>query len=182
MSKFLKSAKMAAVGVALATMAGSANAVTVNWGNHDAIEAGGVLYFGPGPYSFQDEYLFSLSSTVGSVASAVSLEFIVGRNISNGLVELFASDGDSDYSAGDDGPALGSFSFDSISNGGSFAGLVAGNYYYKVTGIISGNLGGSYLIDSAVSPVPVPPALLLMLSGLGVAALARRRKKAASAV
>ncbi|MBW9275692.1 MAG: VPLPA-CTERM sorting domain-containing protein, partial [Candidatus Thiodiazotropha sp. (ex. Lucinisca nassula)] len=50
--------------------------------------------------------------------------------------------------------------------------------YQNFTGILSDELNIWAVRDGDVSPVPLPPAILLMLSGLAILSMLRRDKKA----
>ncbi len=57
--------------------------------------------------------------------------------------------------------------------------LSAGTYVLEVRGNVTGSLGGGYSGTLNVSPVPLPAALPLMLSGMGLLGGAIRRRRVA---
>ncbi|MGO9803423.1 MAG: FxDxF family PEP-CTERM protein [Steroidobacteraceae bacterium] len=61
--------------------------------------------------------------------------------------------------------------------------LTAGSYVLEITGTASGSLGGSYTGTLNLNAVPLPPALTLLLSGLGALGvlLAGRRRLVSAA-
>lgn len=155
---------------ALAAMAGFAQAATHDWGVHDIVEAGGGFASGAGT-SLSDTYKFNLSSQSGVLAVAVSNDggFF---NLTGGKIELFKEGS---------ATAIGSFSFDKDATSFSFGSLLAGNYFYTVTGkVASDAFAATYQLNSQLAPVPEPETYALMLAGLGaVAFVARRRKQQA---
>lgn len=54
--------------------------------------------------------------------------------------------------------------------------FLAGDYLLKISGLTTGEFGGSYIGVANLAPVPVPPTLPLMAAGLGVLALLRRKR------
>lgn len=55
--------------------------------------------------------------------------------------------------------------------------LLAGDYLLKISGAITGNLGGSYAGIANMAPVPLPPSLPLVVMGLGVLGLMNCKRK-----
>ncbi len=164
--------KFSAMAIASA-LAFNAHATTTDWSTHDIVEIAAQLT----PVgSFSDSYLFSLTGTSNLFSTAVS------NNVSNnngsvlgltgGLVSLYRD------VLGPDLP-LGSFAFDGTTGDGpghTFATLVAGNYYYTVSGIGSGSQGGLYTVSSTAAPVPEPQTFALILGGLAAVGLMIRRR------
>ena len=95
------------------------------------------------------------------------------RQISNGKVELFQSNGDSSLV---NDLSKGSFAFSAAPSSGFFGNLAAGSYFYRVTGDATGTVGGAYTLSSALSPTPEPGTFALLLAGLGVIGLLGRRR------
>jgi hypothetical protein len=62
----------------------------------------------------------------------------------------------------------------------SLTALTAGDYTLKVVGIADGRTGGTYGIDLSVSAVPEPATYGMMLVGLGLVGLVKRRRDASN--
>jgi hypothetical protein len=143
---------------------------------------------------FYDDFVFTIGAgQVDSITSSVTLGNMLG--ISGMQVRLY------DYNAnGHAAPLLGTpapgSAFDSWSSTVSFPGgmtavnvlptttLGAGTYVIEVRGTVAGSSGGNYIGSLNVTPVPLPPALAALLSGLGLMLFAtggrRRSGEAAS--
>jgi len=169
--------KLACVAVA-AALSGAAQAqIVVPWGNHDAAELGGVLFFGTGSSFAADAiYTFSLSGTYDALAVAVANNAPGVFNMTGTQVELFASNGNSNWS---DDVSLGAFAFGSTSTAHTYSALTAGNYYYRVTGTVDGPFGGSFLLSSHIQAVPEPESTAMFLAGLGLMGMIVRRRSRA---
>ncbi|HEY6530147.1 MAG TPA: FxDxF family PEP-CTERM protein [Cellvibrionaceae bacterium] len=53
---------------------------------------------------------------------------------------------------------------------------ISGDYLIKISGVVTGAHGGSYVGLSNLAPVPLPPTLPLMAAGVGLLALIRRNR------
>jgi hypothetical protein len=145
-----------------------------------------VIGGSPSPgYGFYDDFYFSVASGVAtdSITSTINL----GNLAINGLqVRLYDLTGNPPpvLGAPTHGTVVQSWS-NPISPALGVTGDVevlnttlsqAGTYVLEVRGNVSGGLGGSYSGTLNVSPVPIPAALPLLLSGLGLfGGLARKR-------
>jgi hypothetical protein len=148
-----------------------------NCGNDVLVTDGGSAF------NFYDDYVFSVGpSTVDAVSSSISLSKLL--TVDNLEMRLYTYDGATSL------PVLGN-SPPGLKSGGAIGGwsapisfsagseqtsltvlndvmLGSGTYVLEVRGDVIGTAGGSYSGLLNVAPVPVPAALPLMLSGLGL--------------
>lgn len=154
----------------------AASNLQTSWGTHDQAELGlGFHITETG--SFADIWSFSLNLTSDVSSTTVANNLMNVFGIANGRVSLFnglANDALADA-------LVGSYAFNG-STGDSvttFNALSSGNYYYRVTGTLTGPLGGTYALASsakATPPVPEPETYAMLLAGLGVVGMAVRRR------
>lgn len=163
---------LAAAAAAAASLSFNVNAANFDWGTHAALQTGASIT----PVgSFADTYLFGLSAATVLTSSAVSNNLGSVLGLSEGMVTLFSDVPGPDLS-------LGSylFSSDTGSLPHSFGSVLAGSYYYLVSGVGTGTMGGFYALasahETAVSVIPEPSALALMLAGLGIVGLKGQRR------
>jgi hypothetical protein len=140
----------------------------------------------PAPgYDFYDDFVFTIqSASLDSVTASIDLGSLL--SISNLAVRLYNTSGN---------PVLPVLS---VPNGGTIdawsspltsapgvtgtidvltsPSLAAGTYVLEVRGDVTGTAGGSYSGTLNLSPVPIPAALPLILSGLGLLGGAARRR------
>lgn len=141
-----------------------------------------------GPYAFQDTYKFSVAQAASGDALAVSLNLGVGSNstfdISNLQFRLYEVASNTVPGqigmppgstliagwTGTPGPSTGN------AIQANFSNIQAGTYFLDVAGTADGAFGGGYVGQLNLAPVPLPAALPLLLSGLGLfGGLWRRR-------
>src|SRR5215216_81611 len=107
-----KSLNLKLVAVAALMASGAAHAtptqVPTQWFEHDS--AAFASFSSAIRHTFEHAYLFHLSGTVDALATAVSNDALTKFNIDGGKVELFLSNGDSNYT---NDVSMGSFVFDS---------------------------------------------------------------------
>jgi len=143
-----------------------------------------------GTYAFQDTYKFSLNQTASGDALTVSLGLSTGSNppifdIANLQFRLYEV-ASSAVQPGLNIPTSGATLITSwTGNPGqstgasiqaSFSNLEAGTYFLDVAGTADGAQGGTYVGQlNLATPVPLPAALPLLLSGLGLLGGLRRR-------
>lgn len=141
----------------------------------------------PSPgFGFYDDFDFSIpvGASTDSITSTIDLGSLL--TISNLQVRLYSLAGNAPPVLGaPQGGAIEAWSTPISSNGLSGSvqvlntTLAAGTYVLEVRGTATGAAGGSYSGTLQVSPVPLPAALPLVLSGLGLlGGLARKRSAA----
>jgi hypothetical protein len=164
-------------------LAGTANATvtsTEDWGVHGSYESGSLI-LPTAAGSFDSFYVFSLDKLYDVLSVGVSNDSTNDPktfDISGGMVELFQDAGTVGVKDGAD-VSLGSFSFDSTAITHTYSGLGFGNYFYEVTGNVTGTLAGSYLLFSSITPVPEADTYAMMLAGLGLMGFMVRRRRGA---
>ncbi len=136
-------------------------------------------------YNFYDDYEFTVaSSTIDAVSSTIKLQNLL--EVDNLQMRIYTA-------AGNSPPVLGgsvaglqaawstAVNFPAGSESGEISALSdvmlgAGTYVLEVRGDVVGTAGGSYSGNLNLAPVPLPAALPLLLSGLGVlGGLVRKR-------
>lgn len=153
----------------LSTLTAHACATTTDWGSHDALE---VASSSTPVGSFADSYTFTVSAPSSIASSAVSNNLGSLLGLTGGTVTLFAD------APGID-PTIGSYSFNGTTGSATnaFTSLLAGSYYYVVSGMGTGTSGGFYALASSVTAVPEPATLAMMLAGLGIVGFKASRRK-----
>jgi hypothetical protein len=143
----------------------------------------GNLTGAPG-YSFYDDYIFTVANaTVDSVTSEINL-----GTLSLGSLQerLYSTAGNTTLPvlgspAGLQVPWTTAVGFTAGTETGMFTvmspkTLTAGTYVLEIRGEVTGASGGTYSGQLNLNPVPLPAALPLLLSGLGLLGrLARKR-------
>lgn len=137
-------------------------------------------------FSFYDDYVFTVSNaTVDSVTSEINLGSLSIGNLEERLYSVAANS----TLPAINGPATGfqtnwtaPVSFSAGGESGMITvmnptTLAAGTYVLEIRGDVTGSSGGTYSGELNLNPVPLPAALPLLLSGLGLlGGLARKRR------
>lgn len=170
----MKAFRALAVAGAFVAASFQAQAATEDWGVHGPgrIEAN---FPGAGPLddAFTDSFLFSLTEDTTLRAAAVSVNLPPAFELLGGVVQLFRAETGVDS-------LLGTFGFNGTTGNvnHTFASLMAGDYYYLVSGMASGSLGGGYLLTStSIAAVPEPAQFSLFLAGLLAAGVVLRKRR-----
>lgn len=137
-----------------------------------------IITNSPNPgFGFYDDFYFSVPTAVAadSITSTINLSNIFG--ISNLQVRLYNSANNTPPVLGAPQGGVTEAWSTAINVAPGETGTVAvlnttitqpGTYVLEVRGTATGSLGGSYSGALNVSPVPLPTALPLLLSGLGL--------------
>jgi hypothetical protein len=141
-----------------------------------------------GTYSFQDTYEFSVSAPAAGDVLAVSLA-LQGPlqsdfNISNlqfRLYEVPSSSMTPGLTIPTGSTVLTNWQGISGNDSGNaiqadFSNMQSGTYFLDIAGTADGQSGGTYIGQLNLNPVPLPPALPLLVCGLaGLGGMVRRR-------
>jgi hypothetical protein len=136
-------------------------------------------------YNFYDDFEFTVaSSTIDAVSSTINLQKLL--QVDNLQMRVYTAAGNSPPVV--TGPVNGlqagwstPVNFVAGTESGEFSALSdvmlgAGTYVLEVRGDVVGTSGGSYSGNLNLSPVPLPAALPMLLSGLGLlGGLVRKR-------
>jgi hypothetical protein len=163
-----------------ATMGGS-----YSYGNTVSASNGGTALTGAPGYGFYEDYVFTVAAgTVDSISSTIALGSISG--ISGLQARLYNAAGNSTLPVlgAPAGGAVDAWSISSSSpnytvNVIPTTTVAAGTWVLEIRGTVSGTSNGSYAGVFNATPVPLPAALPLLLSGLGCLGLWGRRKRPA---
>jgi hypothetical protein len=145
-----------------------------------------------GSYAFQDTYKFTVSQAASGDVLTVSLNLGTVAptfDISNLQFRLY------EVTSNTVQPGLGIPPGSTVikawmgtsgpSNGtaiqANFSGIMPGTYFLDVAGTADGSSGGTYVGQLNLAPVPLPAALPLLLSGLGLFGALRQRAVPAAA-
>lgn len=138
-------------------------------------------------FEFYDDYVFTIGeSMVSSITATIDLGNTF--NLDDLNVRLFSWDGKNEQLYGT--VTLGAVGSSNIIQAWTYttgtgevavidqSGLTSGTYVLQVRGNVSGINGGGYVGSFNVTPVPLPAALPLLMSGLGLLGGVFRRRSA----
>jgi hypothetical protein len=138
-------------------------------------------------FSFYDDYVFTVSNaTVDSVTSEINLGSLSIGNLEERLYNVAANS----TLPAINGPATGfqtNWSAPVNFSAGGESGMItvmdpttlaAGTYVLEIRGDVTGSSGGTYSGELNLNPVPLPAALPLLLSGLGLLGGLTRKRRA----
>lgn len=154
-----------AVAVSAFCAVSGAQAAT-DWGVHDTDE---IAFSGLLSGSISEIFTFSLLSTT-SLSTSLDVSSNDGFKITDGMVWLYKENGATDTFLS---------AYAGTGNLFSAFNLDAGDYYYKVTGLVTGPRGGFFTLASTTAPVAVVPeadTYAMMLAGLGMIGLMAKRR------
>ena len=142
-------------------------ATTVTWEDNSAF-FGAIFDANNAGNTFTDRYDFSTAVAGWLTADVVAVAGNNGLNLTG--FELFDSNGSLIAGTQLLNGAVDAYNVSNYS-------LDAGNYYLQVSGNVVGNGMGKYYASLALAPVPEPETYAMMLGGLGLLAVAARRRK-----
>jgi hypothetical protein len=153
----------------------------------DTISAalGGTALTGAPSFGFYEDYEFtigagdvdSITSTIalGNISAINSLEVRLYNASGNPVLPVLGTPTGGLIDSWSTSSTSPSFTVDVIPT----TMLAAGTYILEVRGLVTGSTDGSYSGTLDVTPVPLPPALPLMISALGALGLWSRRRATA---
>jgi hypothetical protein len=157
-----------------------------SWFYGDSISSavGGTALTGAPGFGFYEDYVFtigagavdSITSTIalGNISSIGNLEVRLYNAASNTTLPVLGTPNGSVIDAWSTSNNSPSYTIDVLPT----TTLDAGTYVLEVRGLVTGTSTGSYSGTLNVTPVPLAPALPLMLSALGGLGLLARRRTA----
>jgi hypothetical protein len=136
-------------------------------------------------FSFYDDYVFTVAAaTVDSLTSEIDLGSLSIGNLEERVYSLAPNS----TLPAINGPATGfqtnwtapvNFTAGGVNGMTTVLNpttLAAGTYVLEIRGDVTGSSGGTYSGELNLNPVPLPAALPLLLSGLGLLGFARKRR------
>jgi hypothetical protein len=140
----------------------------------------------PQEYNFVDSYVIDIpTSTASAFAFSLNLSSQLGIDNLSARLYAYTANSNSNLTVGATGPFPGvvpggSWSTNTMSGGVDSTGLNlpsvnGGVYVLQIVGEETGTVSGMYSGSLAVTPVPLPAGLPLLLSGLGALAATCRR-------
>jgi hypothetical protein len=160
-----------------------------SFGNQSNVLTGSGTTSPIGTYAFQDTYEFSLSQPAAGDLLTVSLNLGSGPTASFDISDLqfrlyevpTGSTPGLSIPAGSTvvTPWMGTTGNSSgTAIQANFSNVQSGTYFLDVAGTADGSSGGTYVGQLNLTPVPLPAALWLFASGLGLFGTVARRSKA----
>lgn len=166
-----------------------------NYGFSNSFSSSNGGYFGtitingtPQDYNFVDSYVIDVpNSTASAYAFSLSLSSQLGIDNLSARLYAYTANGYSNLTVGSPGPFPGvvpggSWSANTDSGGVDSTGLSmpslnGGVYVLQIVGEETGTVSGMYSGSLAVTPVPLPAGLPLLLTGLGLLAATAGRPR-----
>lgn len=137
----------------------------------------------PAGFGFYDDYIFTITgATANSISTTIDLGTPAMLQISDFQERLYNWTNNTGITIGaPNGGAIDAWT-SPIGTVGTVAVLNAttlapGTYVLQMRGIVTGTFGGSYAGTLNLVPVPLPAALPMMLTGLGLLGGVMRRRK-----
>ena len=167
----------AAAGLVLSSAA--VHATDIDWGLlADGDSRSSSQLHSPG--TFTDTFSFSIGASSLDASAAVALNLTLGvpvYHISNGAYSLYGKGSDGAIGGGDD-LSFGGWAFGGTTGDSSHTvSLATGDYYFAVSGLADGSAGGTYVISTAIAPIPEPETYAMLLTGLGLMGFVLRRQQ-----
>ncbi|MGD9841860.1 MAG: FxDxF family PEP-CTERM protein [Steroidobacteraceae bacterium] len=167
--------------------ANSVSTYTNTYGSLAYTLPGSISASNPTGSEFYDDYVFTIdASSLSSITATIDLGSVF--DINNLNVRLFSWNGNAESNSTPTvtigAPVGGVLQAWTYATGTGDVAVInqtnvtAGTYVLQVRGNTDGSNGGTYVGQLQVTPVPLPAALPLLLSGLGLLGLMGKRRAA----